>query len=693
MSKIRIIYAIIFIIIALFIISRFASNLSILIDILIITVSLLSVTHLKDTKFVRTTNLFQKLKYLFITYIILFLAVALFSLVDLLFFYPSEIFSRFTKPINIFYENNYLVFAYFIISCIFSIISILLFLEIYKLILVKSGRFIRRIFILFCFSIVLFLISGGRNFETLFREYENNPFIINSIFENNKIILSIIITLSLILSFKSSWVNFINKKEKIVSFFCGIVIIGLWSGIQVNLNRFIFGLISPYVVLFFQTVSIFLLIYVSMSIVSILLHMPTAGLVDKKVKQFSSFGRLSEAISTLEFGQITDLVVKLTCEVLDGKKSWLLLCDEQNDKFFLAASFNLKDNDYELVDMNREYVLNRKIIETKDTVIINEISSEKNLNLRRKIKGSLIGVPILSDNKVEGIIYAGKEEPYGFDWEDSDMLKSLANYTLIALKNTNLIKESLEKERLKQELKVAREVQLSLLPEKIPSLSETVLLDAVSIPANEVGGDYYDFIRIDDKRAGVIIGDVSGKGVSAAFYMAEIKGIIQSIISITKSPIDLLKKVNRILYDNIDRKYFITLIFGIFDFEQRIFHFARAGHTPVLYFNFNMKKGTYLQPEGLGLGLDKGDIFDKITTEEKLKFKKNDIIVLYTDGITEVLNRDGEEFGESRLLDVVESNFNLNPNELISKLLAIQEDFSEDTKRFDDVTLLMFKFV
>ena len=290
-----------------------------------------------------------------------------------------------------------------------------------------------------------------------------------------------------------------------------------------------------------------------------------------------------------------------------------------------------------------------------------------------------------------GILYVLKEEAFGFDRDDADMLKSLANHTLIALENANLLEQSIEKERLKQELKVAREVQLSLLPDEIPDFGENIQLDAVSIPANEVGGDYFDFIKIDDNNIGVIIADVSGKGISAAIYMAEVKGIIQSFRSVTSSPLELLKKVNRTLYENIERKTFVTLIFGIFNIEKCSFNYARAGHMPILCFEGESQNGTFLQPNGLGLGLDKGKVFNKTIEDQKIKLKKGDILILYTDGITETMDPSGKEFGEEKLLELVKEYQGLEASQIKTKIIEELEEFSKGEKKVDDITLIIVK--
>ena len=156
-----------------------------------------------------------------------------------------------------------------------------------------------------------------------------------------------------------------------------------------------------------------------------------------------------------------------------------------------------------------------------------------------------------------------KNEEYGFDNDDIDLLGAFTNHIVIALENTKLVKKSLDKERLEHELRLAHDVQLNLLPKEVPVPSDSIDLAAASMPAHEVGGDYFDFIEIDDDHLGMVIGDVSGKGTSAAFYMAEIKGMIQAYSRIYDSPLKILSDVNRALHGNMDRRSFISLTYAI----------------------------------------------------------------------------------------------------------------------------------
>ncbi|MCK5008841.1 MAG: serine/threonine-protein phosphatase [Deltaproteobacteria bacterium] len=212
-----------------------------------------------------------------------------------------------------------------------------------------------------------------------------------------------------------------------------------------------------------------------------------------------------------------------------------------------------------------------------------------------------------------------------------------------------------------------------------------------SIYCDETGGDYYDFINFPGNRLGFIIGDVSGKGTSAAFCMAEAKGIVQSLGKSFHEPRELLIRTNEILYETLERKTFISMLMASLDCESHTFSFARAGHCPLLYFDSKKNKARLLQPEGIGVGLEKGDIFQKTLVEEKISCNSGDIFVFYTDGLSEARNHEGEEYGDDRLVELIHTNTNMSAKELKDIIIDSILSFLDGQSLTDDLTLLLVK--
>ena len=206
-----------------------------------------------------------------------------------------------------------------------------------------------------------------------------------------------------------------------------------------------------------------------------------------------------------------------------------------------------------------------------------------------------------------------------------------------------------ERERIGKELEIARNVQVSLLPKSQPEVGGFDIA-GICIPAKEVGGDYYDFVSLPDNRIGIALGDVSGKGVPAAIYMTLTKGILQSHAEEGVSPREVLIKVNSLMYRTIERNSFVSMFYAILDVGTRKIRYARAGQCPVILAQGAGGQGTFVTPRGMALGLENGKVFDAVLEEQELQLGPGQLLVFYTDGFTEAMNAQTEEFGEDRLL-------------------------------------------
>jgi sigma-B regulation protein RsbU (phosphoserine phosphatase) len=259
-----------------------------------------------------------------------------------------------------------------------------------------------------------------------------------------------------------------------------------------------------------------------------------------------------------------------------------------------------------------------------------------------------------------------------------------------------LLLEADEKKRLAEELRIARQIQMSLLPSG-PLLVPGVAITALCVPAREVGGDYYDFFRLSAHRLGILIADVSGKGTSAALYMAELKGLVLSLSEIYDSPKRLLVEANRIISDNLDNRSFITMTYAILDLQARTLTYARAGHTPLIYLpapRAGNREAQVLVPEGMVLGLRLAGIeakFEQLLEEHILAIDRDDVFVFYTDGVTEAMNAAADLFGESRLSRLIEEHGHLTVEELRERILREIEAFVGGADQHDDLTMILVK--
>lgn len=240
-----------------------------------------------------------------------------------------------------------------------------------------------------------------------------------------------------------------------------------------------------------------------------------------------------------------------------------------------------------------------------------------------------------------------------------------------------------EEKRILQELAAAQSVQKRLLPTVLPRFA-TINVAATCIPALEVGGDYYDFFQLDNHRLGVLIGDVSGKGMSAAFYITLAKGVIVSQIHQAGTPAEVLRRVNSLVYGVMERGKFISLIYGILDTDTNEFTYANAGHNPLLLRHTN-SMAEYVHTRGMAIGLDNGKIFDAVIRNNTLSLHPGDVLLLYTDGVTEAMNYDGNEYGEERLRTIVSSS-PTGADNVVATLISAVMQYIGKAKQHDDIT-------
>ena len=280
------------------------------------------------------------------------------------------------------------------------------------------------------------------------------------------------------------------------------------------------------------------------------------------------------------------------------------------------------------------------------------------------------------------------------DVQSNDQLGELArSFNQMTGSIEGLLQTAAEKKRLDEELRIARQIQMSLLPRgplDLPGLGVT----ALCVPAREVGGDYYDFFHLPNDRLGVLIADVSGKGTSAALYMAELKGLVLALSQTQQSPREMLIEVNRIISDNLDSRSFITMTYGVIDRRAGVLTYCRAGHTPLIYRPAASGDAQVLTPSGLVVGLripGAAEKFTDLLEEHTIDLSVGDVIALYTDGITEAMNADGDLFGDARLGRIIEEHGHFDAAELRERILREIEAFVDGADQHDDMTMILMK--
>lgn len=300
-------------------------------------------------------------------------------------------------------------------------------------------------------------------------------------------------------------------------------------------------------------------------------------------------------------------------------------------------------------------------------------------------------VPIHSKERLLGFIVVGeKRAETTFRQEDLSFLSSVAKQASVAIENAFLYEELAEKERLKHELDIARRIQLDSLPQTTPSISG-LEISGTSLPAMEVGGDFFDYLTDKRLTVTIIIGDVSGKGTSAALYMSKVQGILRSLYGFQLSPGELFRKANSLLCKDLEKRSFITAMGAEFFPAQQALIVSRAGHLPLFYFDSIEQKVKKIIPKGLGLGLNDDGVFASELEEYQLHYHSGDIFLFATDGVTEARNENLAEFGEEHLQALLFKNASSTADGLKEIILTDLKLFAQNALQYDDQTIVIVK--
>jgi serine phosphatase RsbU (regulator of sigma subunit) len=575
-------------------------------------------------------------------------------------------------------------------SLLLGIVSIYLLFIIHDLVLFKRRKSTRRYYIAY---FVLLFISCAM--ELPFIRFENG--LLSSIF------FSLTIVLIIINSFRQNWIVYLSKREKgysiiySVLLFFALVVLDIYLAQRTGTNNLLKSYSST-LHTFIWLNSIFGTIYFGVTFISTLFHLPTAEVFERKQSELNSLHNLSRLVTQVfDFNDLLNTVTQMTMEVCGARSVWLELYTVNEDSgemsVAVAAKKNISQEEIDLIISDGGNQLRHYFIDTKKVLLIDDIWSDRRTKFLKDkgfTRGSLLTVPLLSHGKLIGVLHATKEFQNAFDQDDIDVMTTFADHVSIAIENSRLIAKSIERERFHQEMMVAQRMQKRLLPQKLPKLPQ-VEFAVVSESSMEVGGDYYDVLILSDDRIGIVVGDVSGKGVSAAFYMAEVKGIVLSLSKICSTPSELLLRANDSLLESLEKSAFISAIYGVLDIQDASLTLARAGHCPAIFVSEETVE--LVRPNGVGLGLTNDLNFKKATEERVLRLKPGDICIFYTDGVTEARNAQMEEYGYERLVKVVQECRNCSAERMKENILQSVQTFIGSGAYTDDITLIVVKWL
>lgn len=297
--------------------------------------------------------------------------------------------------------------------------------------------------------------------------------------------------------------------------------------------------------------------------------------------------------------------------------------------------------------------------------------------------------PVCYAGKAIGVLAVVRgREAGGFSENDFDLFRSVAEQSAFALGNALVHQEASVKRRMERELRVAADVQKILLPSVDPEMPGYRIC-GMNVPAQIISGDYYDYMSLDYGALGVAIADVSGKGVSAGLMMATCRSALRAAAVRTASPAEALGAVNRQLFPDMREDMFISLAYVILEAGSGRMRMARAGHDAPLMFRKERDEVEVLKPGGLALGVDEGPVFERVTKDFETEFSSGDCLLLYTDGVNEAENLEGEEFGKERMLEVFRGAAPRGAEAVVEALNGQLAEFVGGNRQMDDITVIV----
>lgn len=571
--------------------------------------------------------------------------------------------------INFFYHINLGLIAAFLIST---------FIVWKRLILYQKSKGLLRTWQIFEYALLASIIFNFFNYN-LFDTFFN-------------IVFSILFSMGIILSVNLKWVAYLNFKQKWKSILLIIFVIVYLLYFLNNLINYSnnYQLITDLLNnVFILTLFAFIFLYSVFSLLVILFNLPTSSVFEQKLEEILNFQRLSQSIQTGQKEEkVYDILLDSSVSAVSADAAWLEILNETDDS---TSFYSRNINPGKIEEIKQQVYKNkfRNMMEKGLSKITN--TSQTYTSLSGSEYKSIILIPLVVQNANIGTLVLLKELEDGFNKEMIDILNSFASQASISIENFRLISEALENERYKEELKIAKRVQRSLLP-KTMEFDHDFELHAFSEAADEVGGDYYDSYQINPKKLALIIGDVSGKGTSAAFNMSQMKGVFHSLVQLDLPPKEFMIHANNALSRCLEKTSFITISYFVLDTENKKISFARAGHCPTLIFDQKKNDAIYFTNKGLGLGIIRNTNFQNYVHVNEFQYSKGDIILLYTDGIVEAKNEEGVEYGYERLKEFVKHHSHQDSQNLQNALIKDLYNFCGTKTMSDDYTTLIMKF-
>ncbi len=395
-----------------------------------------------------------------------------------------------------------------------------------------------------------------------------------------------------------------------------------------------------------------------------------------------------ELINHRPHEEVLEVIMDLVFEAIPAERGFLMLLEGETGEMVSKAVRDLKSSSGGKIALSRSIA--NMVIQKRQAVLTQDAQSDERFKMRESVvlQGirSAMCVPLWNNKEVIGLVYVDTlNSSKAFRPEDLKLLTLLANIAAVKIENARLVEETIQMERIEKELEQASDIQKRLLPGEAPAIPGYEISGRADA-CREVGGDYYDFIQKEGGRTGIAIGDVSGKGMAAALLMASVQAVFRTLADVEPAPRGLVTSLNRHLIRNASPNKFVSFFYGELDQATGGLMYVNAGHNPPYLVRASGEVES-LPASGVVLG-----IFAEASFEERrIILAPGDVLALFSDGVTECHNPDGEMYGEERLIAALRKHRGERPSEIEKHILQELREFAGTAPQYDDATLVVLK--
>lgn len=512
------------------------------------------------------------------------------------------------------------------------------------------------------------------------------------------VVLPLFLLTSLFLSANVNWSAYLNFNQKLKSLFLIFIIILLFVAFYLkfpydslpDVGDWVALVTGRYMVL--ALIFLFPIIYTLISGLVIIFNLPTSSVFEQRSSELATIQRINQSIqSNLDSQEILRTLLDASLLTSNATGGWIETFSGEPEARRVEISYLKNITHEEIEELRSRENLTDSVLKSGQYVHIRNLKKHKNFRFARTRVRSLLALPIMTSKEPIGVIFLINELSGSFEDETIVSLVSMTEQSGISIQNAELVARSIDLEIYREQLKIAKTFQRQILPQALPG-TDQIEFFVMSQEVDEIGGDFYDVAQVGETYK-IAVGDVSGKGTTAAFYMAETKGIFQALTQLDMGVRDFILTANKALSNCLRKGSFMTLTYVHIDMAAREIELLRAGHCQTLYYHHAADKLVSLEDGGPGLAIIRSDKYAQhLCAPERIQFAAGDLMILFTDGIIEARNRDKEEFGFERMEEIV---FRLRKTD--SRLIA--ETLVQQVKSFtggvieDDYSILVVKFL